>query len=449
MIPATQPAQLVPGITSALLAAQRQLDRTARREDATWAIPRLDAHLRFALRIERNRALLGFDRNPGGWRQQQSLRYSLIAEPFPPAAFQGPVQWTIAQPGYLLDTTAEQEIAAAAALELDRGRWRYRGERPLDPAEVRREAERIRASMVNLVDGRGMVVFQTAPECYLLVRVADRPARDGVFLYRPAATPPIDIFSLQNDGEEAISVEPLLRLLTAVRNASSTAATSHVLPRLDWGWRGLDGLIGDLVSGYRDALRQLAGRPYAVTHYHPQGFQAELVYSCWSRAAQNLAADPFAAADEWIHNRVQIELSPALAHGRVSLLAPEFVADGKARDTLIAQLAAAASSITRAFASLGEPARDYETAIRDTASHRNVAAALSYDTRPPAQGFLIVWPANGRDFVFTCSSDGLRIRNIQPVLARSASARSARFSYRQFAAVHNFFRAIRLWRTRS
>lgn len=158
---------------------------------------------------------------------------------------------------------------------------------------------------------------------------------------------------------------------------------------------------------------------------------------------QALSADPFDAADEWIHNRVKITASPS-GHCRVSLVSPEFVLDGSARDLLIAQAVEAASQIERAF-----PSRDCAAAIRDPRTHSGVVAVLSYEEKPPRQGFVVVWPAQGRDLVFSCASDGLRITGVEPVLGKEQSAAEVVLHDRHFQAIHNFFRALRLWRTRS
>ena len=42
--------------------------------------------------------------------------------------------------------------------------------------------------------------------------------------------------------------------------------------------------------------------------------------------------------------------------------------------------------------------------------------ALAYDQLPPDQDFVVVWPAGERDFLFSCTSDGTRLRNIEPIL---------------------------------
>lgn len=450
-----QPEELFPSVAQALLEAQHRLEH-APPGQCGYSIPRLAARIRFALQIEgRNRVLLLFGRKATEWRQQQMVHYELAAEPHPPVPNRraSRMKWTVDCPSYLLSSDLEHQIAGECASHLAQGNWRYRGERFLDTAEVRREAERVRASMVNLVEGRGMLVFQTGPECYLVIRVADRAERDGVFLYRRGAIPFIEIFSMQNDGEAAMRVEPLLLLLSAVRSASGagnrqTSEEGGSLPKLDWGWGKLHVLAKTLENSYAEALNLLAAAGSTTTYFHPQGFAAELVYSSWNRKLQAPAPDPFEAADEWIHNRVRLEVSPALTEGRISLLAPEFILNGKARDELLRQTIAAAQDIERAFRSQEPTATGYASAICDRSRQPNAVIALAYDQLPPDQDFVVAWPAGERDFLFSCTSDGRRLRNIEPILGKDTPVRAIRFPDRQFRAIHNFFRAIRLWRTR-
>lgn len=434
-------ASLLPSMAAALVELGRRLDQQSLPNGPLYTIPKLDVDMRFGLQMQKQNWAVLFRGAKRHWQQHQRLRCSFTSEPVAQDRLAARLQWTVAAPHYLPGRDAEERIAREAAAHLEEGRCRYRGVTLVEPGEVRAEAERIRASMVNVVDGCGMVVMRVAPDEYVIVRVADQARNDGVFLYNPHAAVPVDIFRMENDREETVLVEPLARLLAAIRDTGVHASPFAGIPELRWGWEGLNRLIDDLLAGYEGAIAMFAESGEAGYHVH--GFESELVYSSWSRGMGALAADPFDAADEWIHNRVRITVSAPPGRCTVELVSPEFVLDGSARDLLIAQAVEAAGRIERAF-----PSRDCAAAIRDPRTHTGVVAVLSYQEKPPDQGFVVVWPAHGRDLVFSCASDGVRITDVEPVLGREQSAAEVVLHDRHFQAIHKFFRAIRLWQTR-
>jgi hypothetical protein len=291
------------------------------------------------------------------------------------------------------------------------------------------------------------------PLRYFVARVDDDPKKDTIHNFYPE--PPQRATFPRERGKDGRLYSPFGELFAAFRAAQRQPALVPYAytPGTDlaWGWDQFDEIARDLWVSYGSAMQELASRQPGGTQpvfFRLDGFRGEFFYSEWTSKSPESALDNFFdAEDDWIHNLVVLRYASTLAAPRIELQHVEFVIAGDARSRLLGMLtdADAAEMLAKECGKLGEVEDDeFRSAPAD------VLILLSYDKHPPDKGFLAVWPAGTGDFLFTFDSDGRELKGKPKVRALVPAAAPDTFTIDDdaYAAIHNVFRAVRLWRTR-
>lgn len=409
--------------------AQEGLALLAAGTACQYAIPRTRIEFRFGLRIEsKGRFLFLFGRKTAGSFSDHRLRsliYATPVRPSPPAAL--PDALEIRLPPYLLPADREQALSAAAA--------RAAGRPFVSPGD----------------NGTGYVCFllESGSNC-LVVRLEDNPKKDEIHLYDPDS----DAVKLLSTLDYA-TFRPLFAILREAQRESRSLPYAyqfgiHQGLELQWGWERFDNLLIQIWESYRAAMVVLSARESRQDpgmYFSIDDFRGEFYYSAWPRPEKaNTGHNLFDANAGWIHNHVVVEHDARYPAPRIELNAPEFVLSGEVRERLLAAVAKDADRVSRecrdSFGIALAPS-EFQYAPRD------VLLLLSYEDEPPSRGFLAVWPTSAGEYLFTFDSDGNEIKE-------GPSGRAflrygddlAKIDRSAYKAIHNFFRAVRLWRTR-
>jgi hypothetical protein len=152
----------------------------------------------------------------------------------------------------------------------------------------------------------------------------------------------------------------------------------------------------------------------------------------------------------------------------VELLSPEFVLSGSARAAFMRFVDESVARIEDAFKRDEANAGAYARYLRDESARRGAVVLLAYRGKTPKEEFLAIWPGAdlqtglARDFVFTCKRDSgtNRLKDVRPLMSLgqniaevtvntpSDATHEADLSEEQYQAFHNFFHAVRIWRSR-
>jgi hypothetical protein len=514
-------------IAAALAGTQRELD-TAHYLAATgchYAVPRVDFELEFALQVDSEKRILFI---PVGNRRRElhshRLYFSLVAVAEPPPLIPADPNGlnfplTLSEPHFLIDVEKERKLCEKLGELLrsgDLSAWEFQlpgGKLSKEDVadQVRREGERVIKSLKTPEPERGMVCFRLegVDESYLIVRVTKKEVNDGLFLFTPDAGTPVTIYSIEGDGSEELSYEPLHRMVATVRRWVEGASQSHVehpgKHQLQLGLEILDMFVAGLRDGYADGLRFLSTQSspgkdlIPPTWYDLTGVGAELSFSV-EYEKRNDGKEPkprinFLARNDpdgnaadhdykLIESRVMLRArrDGNLPRIDVELESPEFVLSGKARERFLELALKSAKETAAIFArqyagksnekdlSLQEAFQIYLNALQSKSHQRGAVVFLSYKGNIPQEEFLVTWPGiwpprgtqDQREFVFTCKREGDRLDpdKTKPLMRLDQRLRDAKvqtmvenpedesLDNKQYKAFHNFFHAVRIWRGR-
>lgn len=351
---------------------------------------------------------------------------------------------------------------------------------------------------------RGLVYFRldTAPASYLVARVTKKSRNDSLFVLTPegpGGATRADVYSVEGDDTPSVRYRPLHLLGLALRHWLEGARPPFV--RLEGGPPDVSGLANlkafalNLREGYARGMAALAARPGAReggAAYDLSGVLAELTYTVDYEKSdgggetnphlnfqQKVGDDEFKLIESRAY--VRAERVGASARMAVELAAPEFALSGAARERFLRyffpfRAGGPARRILRDIRSeIGErEAERYEGFVATESYRRSVVVLLSYRGNTPKDQFLVIWPGTNREgrprsFAFTCEpEDGgeeLKLTrwvlgvdegldevmldtSADPAADGAAPAADKNLSQEQYQAFHNFFHAVRIWRTR-
>jgi hypothetical protein len=394
-----------------------------------YAIPRTRIEFRFGLRIEsQGRFLFLFGRKTAGAfsdHKLSSLIYATPVRPSTPAELPNALE--ISLPPYLLPADREQDLATAAA--------RAAG-KPFVPAQGK---------------DPGCVCFllESGSNC-LVVRLEDNPKKDEIYLYDPDS----EAVKPQSTMDYA-TFRPLFEILREAQRGNRNLP--YVYPfgidrglELQWGWERFDNLLIQIWESYRAGMVVLSARESRQDpemYFSIDDFRGEFYYSAWPQPEKAAAGNNYFDANAgWIHNHVVVAHDSRHPSPRIELSAPEFVLSGEVRERLLVVVANDADRVSRECReSLGialDPV-EFQSAPQD------VLLLLSYEDEPPSRGFLAVWPTSAGEYLFTFDSDGNEIKEGPSGQAFIRYGDDlAKIDRSAYKAIHNFFRAVRLWRIR-
>ena len=471
-----------------------------------YSIHRVTVDLEFGLESKKRKKLLGLI--PAGKQNERHthhLRFSLLAvpeaPPMPAADADERVTFSVLEPHFLLSPEQERRVYDRLIGALESADWRFAFPNGADEPhsdKARVEAKKIRQSLVKPEADRGMVAFQidTSPASYLVVRVTGKGSKDGVFVLTPGQSPDVTIYSFEGDGVEHVLYQPLHEIILTVRRWLAGAEPS----RLDYpegvpsetalGLRNLELFAQMLANGYAAGLRLLSrNRDDSAfpAHYDLSDVNAELAFSVQygepkqpqidfiRRMAPDGRPPSSDEGHELVESRALINVRRAGSGLRVeaTLQAPEFVLAGVARTGFLRIINSRddgdtarenAETIANAFARGDERIARIYLDFLHALYYPGVVVLLSYEGNRPKGEFLVIWPApyseKSGDFVFSCERKGDKIQNVAAVMSledtpvgvrvRAAVGNEAKtdLSERQYEAFHNFFHAVRIWRSR-
>jgi hypothetical protein len=363
----------------------------------------------------------------------------------------------------------------------------------------------------NKTSERGMVFFrfEGTPATYLIVRVVGKDANDSVFTLTASPRPEAIIYSIDGDNTKQINYKPLHHFIHTVRRwlqgelPSSYKPHSEGLP-LQYGLEYLQPFAEHMRIGYINGLTYLAGleavaqtnagagendgSPFPV-YYDLSNVRARLSYSLEFESKDKAAASQ-GATDDAIRFNFDSQAAPdslfatadddvGLVGSRVVLRArregdrplieielstPEFALSGASLKRFIG-VATQTESVARIVAAFDDDAQ-YGEFVNDEAFRRGVVTLLSYRGGSAKEEFLVIWPGTyndaSRDFAFTCKLDGGLLNDVKAVMrveedladvpveidGDEDNAPGSDISGAQYRVFHNFFHAVRIWRSR-
>jgi hypothetical protein len=347
---------------------------------------------------------------------------------------------------------------------------------------------------------RGLVFFRldTEPATYLVARVTDKSKNDSLFVLNPGGpgvVTAVEIYSVEGDKTPAVRYRPLHLLGLTLRHWLEGARPLSV--RLEGGPPAVTGLASleafalNLREGFAKGAAALAAAPAEGPAYDLPIVLAELSYTVdydkseegGETANARLEFERKVGGEEeyvLIRSRafvraVRVGLSARI---EVELAAPEFALSGAARERFLGFFAPGRRILLDIRSEIGErEAARYERFIAREEYRRSVVALLSYRGNRPKQQFLVIWPGTNREgspksFTFTCERDGddeeLKLtrwllgvdEGLDDVLLDTSAVTDdaddaagtpdadRNLSEEQYQAFHNFFHAVRIWRSR-
>ncbi len=394
-------------VLPAIAAAQEQLERRG----GLYAIPR--ARAVFHSHLDREGGLRSlFHRRPPGEHNIHTIRYTVVSTPEPFVPVTALPRIPLRLPSFLLPAATEQQIAREAT----------------------------GATAKSPEPGEGSVCF-VLPQSgrYFVATLASDASRDGIYLYRPGER------AVRRTRYQYGPFHELFTAFTAWQNRpNSTLHPADSIRGLQWGWQPLEDLLLATWNDYQRASRQLAACQPSGTppvYHRIEDFEASFHYSSWRDPDTDVE-------DGWIHNHASARYDTQHPAPELELHRPEFLLGGAVRDRLLQQIADLAQPLAAAFTQLKGPApapQVFETAPADA------LVLLSYDGRCPTKGFLTIWPTPAATYIFTFDSDG---QNIQSgwhahLTVPAGEELTTPVPDTAFRVIRNFFRAVRLWRTRT
>ena len=527
----TQIEDLFVDVVDAALLAQGELDAARRSQPPDlYSIPRVSANVEFQLTTKTGgRVAIIFPAKKRADLHRHNLGFVLTSSPSPPeipakifSAGQPPLE--LVEPPFMVGQQRSGGTEGVSENELrlllvdvfrqpgERARVALPGKQSRHKNNLSGEADKIERALAKPAPSHGMLYFElaTSPRAYLVVRLADKSRKDGLYVVSPGQNPVVEVFSYAGDGRKDVAYPPLHRLLLAIRGWLRGAKPSTRPAPKDFGQNfgiaGLQGFVRFLYEGYFDGLQHLASQladarsPYP-TYYDLTKMEAEISYSVPSEDAANreleIAGRPSTGNGagsqdyEFIESSavVKIERSGEQATVRLELLAPEFVLIGKKRQAFVDLAEENAAEIARTIAGHAvkttgpegpPPVEKYEAFLKDPDAQDGVVVLLAYKGKRPSNQFLVAWPASGeegaRDFVFSCKlvakgkhlkvtnvvmcvEDELDQAGLHGVEADESNDALVKLlqrniddddlSGKEYKAFHDFFHAVNVWRIRS
>lgn len=407
---------LFSNVVPAIANAQERLEGSGKH----YAIPR--ARARVHTHLDREGGPRGlFQPPPPGEHNANIIRYSVVAAPAPYWPNEKLTALPLRLPRFLLPAALEQTIAkealASAGLEVKSGG---------DP-------------------DKGLLCFPLAePDRYFVAQVGAKPKDDVILIYTRGdrATQPS---RLRYGAFHHLFMAIASWQRSGVWGDYQTATNAD----LQWGWRPLQPLLTTLWEDYKRAAAELAERKPSGTppvFHRIDDFHADFYYSPWRQ--KHLEPSLPHEHDSWIHNHAIARYDSLQRAPELELRVPEFVLSGAVRDNLIGQIQAAARDIAKEFEDVAGPkpeAATFETSPQDA------LILLSYENECPTKGFLTIWPTRDATYLFTFDSDGLKLKDGMEAHAILPPGQELAAIIREktYKVVHNFFRAVRLWRSRT
>jgi hypothetical protein len=350
---------------------------------------------------------------------------------------------------------------------------------------------------------RGLVYFRldTAPASYLVARVTDKSKNDSLFVLRPDGTggaTNAEIYSVEGDNTPSVAYRPLHVLGLTLRHWLEGARPLFVKvadedwPHLVAGLENLQAFAEKLREGYARGASALAAASAAkpgTPAYDLAEVFAELSYVVdydKSDGGETTGARieferQSGDGDDYvlIQSRafVRAVRSGRYARIEVALAAPEFALSGSARERFLSFFSPTRRILRDISREIGErEAERYAGFIARKDYRRSVVVLLSYKGNRPKQQFLVIWPGTNREgspksFAFTCErvddSEDLKLTRwvlgvdeaLDDVLLDTSAApddpaggplpaADKNLSEEQYQVFHNFFHAVRIWRSR-
>ena len=452
-------------VIDATLLTQARLDSTRRTEPpVTYSIPRVTADVEFQLETKtRGRIALFFSGKKRVDLHHHKLKFVLNSSPsppeipeIPPSGQAPPLQ--LIEPPFIVGQSGGAESRGLSEDDLrqllievfrrpdDRVKVALPGNQDNHKKKLSGEANKMEEVHAEPSSDRGILYFElpTSPPSYLVVRLAGKSAKDGLYIVSPEQRPSVEVFSYIGDGEKDIAYPPLHQLVLAIRGwLRGAATTTRPAPKgfgQSFGIGSLHAFVRFLYEDYFHGLQSLAAQPVVgrfpyPTYYDLTEMEAELSYTVPSGdsasseleiGARTSASDsPDSQAYQFIESRalVRIERSKQQAIMKLELLAPEFVLVGQKRDTFVEWAENSAMEIAGRLAkheakTTGskepQPVAKYEAFLHDPDAQEGVVVLLAYKGKRPSNQFLVIWPESGednaRDFVFSCELDVKRER---------------------------------------
>lgn len=367
---------------------------------------------------------------------------------------------------------------------------------PLKVKDVRKEGEALDSDCGEVIESDddyqpGSIFFRLdgASPATLVVRATKNAEHAGIYVYRPGARPPVAIYSIFNDDTSPVSYEPIQLLLEALRGWRDGAATrseahAGVDPQL--GLRFLPRVTHAVWNGYIDALNELlplspssppaASPPVEARRsvYDLPGVEAQLSYGVSLLPVSDDINNDDRDDNEQVREnhvietraRVRVERRAGRPACVLSLDAPEFVLSGAARDFMIELIQDEDTEQAEKIADMFDSnAPDpYLRALCGEGLRRDgVILLLWTDDKIPKPYFLVV--CSGimagvvQDFVFKCElkvgTKGSKLQNIKVVRPMQKSVQLVNgqpvwpvLKLDEYQYWHDFFKAVRRWRTR-
>jgi hypothetical protein len=370
-----------------------------------YAIPRATVEWRFSLEITSKGEILFWGHDGPSSRQYQRLGYEVLAIPFA-APKPGSFSLLLRLPPFVLPWGQELHIAQ----------------------EVFGEGE----DLVCLPLAGG--------QTYFVIHLAEDLEDDRQCIHQPGSKViPFD----RVDGRW--NYQPFRTLFDSLRQqqASGNFYSSPYRPpeEIGWGWDHLDNFVARLWDGYAQAMAQIAKGPL---FYDIPAFEARFLYSP-RKAAKTETGEEV----RWIDNEVQLSYDRALGRMTATLVDPEFLLRGEARDRLLdVLLSSGIDDLIEACAELSEQPKLDPQAFRSRPA--DALFVLSFENEPDDTGFVAVWPTPQGDYLFNFNSDGLKITDGPDVFlfCPSDPTEQVFLKDRQYRPIRNFFKAYRFWRHR-
>ena len=410
-------------VAGAVADAQARLDEISTGRRIQYTIPRADAKVAFRMQMVKNKVVFLFGEETTA-RSAHRMGFSVVAIPDKPGvAPDRPRRLELLLPPYLLPADMEQAIGKSA-----------------DPTARISSAER-------KDEDTGLVCFRLTQDApYFVANVRKKAKDDRIFLFDPDGPPPTPISPLK--------YAPFRALFASIREARRVNQRVPFAYELGtpvaWGWDTFDQFLENLWVNYQAATKDLAARsPLGdlPVYFQIDDFRGEFFYSAWKAKSDEQAVNSFDADDDWIHNHVLVRHDTGHPAAQVELAASEFVVEGDIRETLLDEIGLDAEKIAKKF-------KDSLKVVVDPAELRRRPAdaliLLSYEDEPPTKGFLTIWPTEMGDLLFTFDSNGEGIKSGMEAhaLAPPGDDSFELKELKHYQVIHNFLRAVRLWRTR-
>lgn len=414
----------------------------------------------------------------------------------PPSVPLPPFEFT--QPPFLLTTPEEEVVCRELAALLKKAKFgdfvdKLPPNHPVSEEDVNAEGLLLGGVCGKPPDATveyqpGPVFFrldETSPAT-LVVNATANAENVGIYVYRPGASPPATVYSVFNDDTSEVSYEPIQLLLEALRGGRGGAAArgeSHAGVDPQLGLRFLPRVAHAVWNGYIDALNHLlpptpsppAASPPGEARrsfYDLPGVEARLSYRVALLPASDEPGEVEKDDDEHAREnhvietraRVRVERRAGRLACVMSLDAAEFVLSGAARDFMVELIREEeqSSKIAEEFDSdLPDP---YLLALRGDGLRRDGLILLTWSgDKIPKPFFLVVCRGTmgrvAQDFVFECELEvkrkGNNLKNIDVVRRLQQGVQLVGgqpvwppIKLGEYKHWHDFFKAVRRWRTR-